>query len=150
MLPDHSFVLIGPEQTSFAELKKSPNVHFLGAKPHDQIPLYIRHFDVCLMPYVVDSFSNCISPAKLNEYLALGKPVVSTGLREVRSFNAEHGGEIVMIADGADEFRRRIDEALRDGVALRLRRREIAEANSWNGKAEHISALIEAELRHQS
>ena len=77
-----------------AELRGLPNVRLLGTKAHEQIPDYINAFDVCLIPYVVDELTDNISPAKLNEYLAIGKPVVSTDLAEVRRFNAAYGAVV--------------------------------------------------------
>jgi len=123
-----------------------PNVALLGVKAHAEIPAYIRRFDVCLIPYVVDGFTDHISPAKLNEYLALGKPVVSTGLFEIRRFVKTHG-DVVAVADGAEDFAAHIEAGLKPpppGAAER--RRAVAEANSWQAKVEEMSAHIERKL----
>ena len=145
-LPDATIALIGPEQVPFDGLRDLPNVHFLGRKPHAEIGRYIRALDVCLIPYVVDDFTDHISPAKLNEYLALGKPVVSTGLHEVREFAAEHG-DVVTIADGAEAFARCVDQALRgDPLEMPARRRAVAESQSWDAKVEAMSQWIETAL----
>lgn len=142
-LPDASFVLVGPEQVSVDRLRRRANVHLLGSRPHDRIPAYVRAFDVCLIPYVVDGFTDHISPAKLNEYLALGKPVVSTPLFEVRGFHRLHG-DVVSIADGADAFASAVEQALRDdGAAARARRRAVAEMHAWELKTETLSEWIE-------
>ena len=98
------------------ELRGLPNVHLLGPKPHEQIPDYIAAFDVCLIPYVVDDFTSNISPAKLNEYLALGKPVVSTDLAEVRRFN-EANGAVVRIGATREEFIAQVQAALERTLA---------------------------------
>jgi O-antigen biosynthesis protein len=145
--PDWTFVLVGPEQVSFAELRDISNVHVLGPKPHDAVPAYVHRFDVCLVPYVVDSFTDNISPAKLNEYLALGKPVVSTALREVRRYN-EMFGDVVAVASGASEFGGAIARALPDRSANAVaRRRAAAEANSWQHRVDEMSQLIETTER---
>lgn len=149
LLPDATFVLVGPEQGPVDALRRLPNFKLLGSKPHEAIPAYIREFDVCLIPYVVDEFTDHISPAKLNEYLALGKPVVSTGLFEVRRF-ADSNGAVVSIADGAEDFAAEIEKALHDdGPEIRRRRAAVADANSWDLKVEEMSARIEAKLAEQ-
>ena len=141
-----TLVLVGPEQVRVDSLKALPNVRLLGSKPHADIPAYVRHFDVCLIPYLVDGFTDHISPAKLNEYLAIGKPVVSTGLFEVRRFVADHG-DVIAVADGIDGFTAKVEAALREDTPdAALRRRAVAEANSWQAKVEDMSARIESKL----
>ncbi len=149
-MPEATFVFIGPEQTTIDDWRLRPNVKLLGHKPHEAIPAYVRELDVCLVPYVVDEFSDHISPAKLNEYLALGKPVVATGLHEIRRFVEAHG-DVVAIADGRDEFVSRIRAALAgDSPALRARRRAVAESHSWEIKVETMSRRIEEALAGRS
>jgi glycosyltransferase involved in cell wall biosynthesis len=145
-LANCSFVLVGPEQVPFDGLKTLVNVHLLGPRPHDRIPDYLSHLDACIIPYVVDDFTDHISPAKLNEYLALGKPVVSTPLQEVRRYVVDHG-DVVAIASGADGFAAAIDRALLDDSPMeRARRRAVAERNSWEVKVETMSRRIEQKL----
>jgi glycosyltransferase involved in cell wall biosynthesis len=145
-LPDATFVLVGPEQVPVDVLRHLPNFKLLGARPHEAIPAYVREFDVCLIPYVVDEFTDHISPAKLNEYLALGKPVVSTDLFEVRRF-AEANAGVVSIADGPERFAAEIETALRlDDSERRRRRAAVADANSWDLKVEEMSVRIESKL----
>ena len=145
-LPHATLALVGPEQVPMTELRGLPNVHLLGAKPHELIPDYISSFDVCLIPYAVDAFTNNISPAKLNEYLALGKPIVSTDLAEVRRFNETHGA-VVRIGLTREEFVAQVEAALaEDARTRRLERRAVAETNSWDRRVEAMSRLIEARL----
>jgi glycosyltransferase involved in cell wall biosynthesis len=149
-LPGATFVLVGPEQVPVDALRRLPNFKLLGSKPHETIPAYIREFDVCLIPYVVDEFTDHISPAKLNEYLALGKPVVSTGLFEVRRF-AEGNPGIVAFAEGPDDFAAQIERALcADAPDLQARRTAAADANSWDLKVEEMSARIESKLHERA
>jgi glycosyltransferase involved in cell wall biosynthesis len=149
-LPHASIALVGPEQTPMSELRGLANVHLLGPKPHDRIPDYIAAFDACLVPYVVDDFTSNISPAKLNEYLALGKPVVSTDLAEVRRLNEAHGA-MVRIGATHEEFVVHVEAALAgDAPARRLERRVVAEKNSWQRRVEAMSDLIEARLLERS
>jgi glycosyltransferase involved in cell wall biosynthesis len=145
-LPGATFVFVGPEQGPVDALRRLPNFKLLGSRPHEAIPAYIREFDACLIPYVVDEFTDHISPAKLNEYLALGKPVVSTGLLEVRRFSEANGG-VVAIADGVEDFAAAIERAVHDdGPDARRRRAAVADANAWDLKVEEMSARIEAKL----
>jgi len=149
-LPQSTIALIGPEQVPFDGLREFTNVRFLGHKPHREIPRYVRGLDVCMIPYVVDHFTDHISPAKLNEYLALGKPVVATGLHEVRRF-VEDNGDVVTIADGAEAFTIAIERWLRDdGPTARAGRRAVAERHSWDIKVEAMSQRIEESLADRS
>ncbi|RZL11927.1 MAG: glycosyltransferase family 1 protein, partial [Hymenobacter sp.] len=78
--PQWSIVLVGPEDDDFraSALHQLPNVHFLGQKPTGQLPDYVQHFDVCLNPQLVNQLTIGNYPRKVDEYLALGKPVVAT------------------------------------------------------------------------
>jgi len=61
-------------------------LHFLGGKPTQSLGAYPQHFDVCLMPYVIDDYTRYVYPLKMHEYLAGGKPVVSSPIRSVEDF----------------------------------------------------------------
>ncbi len=149
-LPHATLALVGPEQVPMTELGALSNVHLLGAKPHELIPAYINAFDVCLIPYAVDAFTNNISPAKLNEYLALGKPIVSTDLAEARRFNQAHGA-VIRLGATREEFVAQVEAALaEDPYARRLERRAVAEVNSWDRRVEAMALLIEARLFERS
>ncbi len=99
--PQWSWVFVGPEQHSLNGLRKLPNVYLLGERPHHDLVTYIRRFDVCVIPYRLTSFTETVDPTKLNEYLAVGKPVVSTNLPFVRRFNERHG--VLLTADEQPE-----------------------------------------------
>ena len=143
-MPDASIVLVGPEQTDMSALRACPNVHFLGKKPHADVPRYVKAFDVGLVPYRLSEYTANVYPTKLNEYLAMGTPVVATNLAEIRRFNADHG-EIVSIADTAEAFVDAVRAALRPAPAAeRERRIAVARTNSWSSRIEAMSALIDA------
>jgi glycosyltransferase involved in cell wall biosynthesis len=145
-LPRASIALVGPEQSPMTELHGLANVLLLGPKPHELVPDYIAAFDACLIPYFVDDFTNNISPAKLNEYMALGKPVISTDLAEVRRFNHENGA-VVRIGKTREEFIDQVRASLDDDTPTqRDERRSVAERNSWDRRVEAMSRLIEARL----
>lgn len=145
-LPHVCFALIGPPQVDVSLLQARPNIHLLGAKPHDQVPAYVKGFDVALVPYLRSDFTDSVYPVKLNEYLAMGAPVVATDLPEIRRFNDRHG-DVLAVARGADEFAAAITAALAPVVpAVRERRLAVARENSWGQRLEEMSALIEAAL----
>ncbi|MBI4355029.1 MAG: YdcF family protein [Candidatus Omnitrophica bacterium] len=148
----YSFVFVGPIQTDVATLQRQANVHFLGQKPAEQLPQYIQAFDVCLIPYRLTDYTHSVYPTKLNEYLALGKPVISTALPEVSHFNERHGA-LVLLGRTPEEFAQLVDRALHDtgDGELLERRRSVARLNTWDVKMASMSALIaEAIQRRQT
>ncbi|MDD5423074.1 MAG: glycosyltransferase, partial [Candidatus Omnitrophica bacterium] len=85
--PGDAFVLVGPAQADLSKIKDIKNIFILGQKPAAEVPLYIKYFDACLIPYLITDYTKNVYPTKLNEYLSMGKPVVSTPLPEVVEFN---------------------------------------------------------------
>jgi len=109
--PEWSFVFIGPEFRNVKALKdvaKRANVYLLGEKGHDEIPGYIEALDVCLIPYIINEFTNNVSSLKLYEYLAAGKPIVTTKLAALEEFK-----DIVSISADKKEFIKNISLALK-------------------------------------
>lgn len=145
-LPSFSFVFVGPTRGDMSAIRRCANVHLLGPRPHDQIPHYIKGFDVAVIPYRLTAFTHHIYPVKLNEYLAMGVPVVSTGLLEIRAFVGEHPGAAA-IAGTVDEFVAATHTAVRfDRDEARARRVEIARANSWTSRLTRMNAIIKERL----
>lgn len=143
--PEHSFVFVGPLQTDISLLKKLRNVHFLGFREHEELPKYIKAFDVCIIPYLLTDYTRNVYPTKLNEYLAMGKPVISSYLPEIESFNGKYDN-IVYVGKNAEHFGECIKLAIKeDSESLRKKRIEIAKENSWENRIEQMSDLIEAE-----
>lgn len=145
--PHWSWVFVGPCHAPLNGLRRLPNVHFLGQRPHGELAKFIREFDVCIIPYKLSAYTATVVPTKLNEYLAVGKPVVSTNLPAVHSFNEEH--DVLLTSDGRPEcFLRAIEEALelpRDEAAV-ARRRAVARRGDWQERIESMSGLLEAAL----
>ncbi len=138
----YTFVFVGPIQTDISRLKRIGNVIFTGSKDHEELKRYIKFFDVCMIPYKIDDYTNNISPAKLNEYLIMGKPVVSTRLGEVERFNRENGN-ILFVGGNIEEFGDLIIQAVeKDSDILRKKRKEVACNNSWDKKTEKMSDII--------
>ena len=101
--PGWSFVMVGPVvKIAPEDLPKRPNIHYLGPKTYDQLPAYLSGWDVALMPFAMNESTQFISPTKTPEYLAGGKPVVSTPVKDV----VRHYGQLegVGIASSAEEF----------------------------------------------
>lgn len=142
-MPEASFVLVGPPRVPVGALEGLPNLHLVGPREHPRIPGYVASFDVCLIPYLVNAYTEGVYPSKLNEYLALGKPVVSTPLAEIRHFNEEFGG-VVAVAEGAEGFRRSIGDCLREGGDAAEHRRKVALRNGWQDRVAHLATLLES------
>ncbi len=145
-LPEATFVMVGPLQTDVSELGRCPNIRFVGAREHGELPSYMNAFDVGIIPYEVNPYTDHIYPAKLNEYLAMGLPVVATDLTEVRHFNAEHGN-LIKVAQDATGFARAIEEALQDNSKEEsFRRVEVARGNRWEERIRQMAERVAQEL----
>ncbi len=139
-------VLVGPVQNGIGRLKRLENVVFVGRQPHTRIPEFIRSFDVGIIPYHLTEYTKSVYPSKLNEYLAMGIPVVATDLPEIRRLNARHG-EVVAVAQDSDSFAGAVREALEKNSSTYAERRiEVARQNSWEGRIARMSFLIEEAL----
>jgi uncharacterized SAM-binding protein YcdF (DUF218 family) len=122
------------------------NIYFLGQKDHKELPLFIKYFDACVIPYLVTDYTKNVYPTKLNEYLALGKPVISTYLPEVVSFNKEFG-DIVYIAKDKEEFSKYVGTVISgNNQAMENKRIKVASQNSWAHRIEKMSNLINGEV----
>jgi glycosyltransferase involved in cell wall biosynthesis len=146
--PDWSWVFVGAIQTDVAELADLPNVHLLGQQPHPDLVRYIRSFNVCIVPYVNSLYTATVVPTKINEYLAVGRPVVSTRLPAVCDFNEQHNVLLTSIGQ-PDDFLQAIEQALNSptDAAIAARRREVAALGDWQARLEAMSELIEVELQ---
>ena len=146
-LPEAHFVLVGPKQADLSALAGISNVHFLGAKPHGQLPAYLSGFDVALIPYRITDYTKNVYPTKLNEYFALGLPVVATSLPEIVAYNREFGGLVKVAADKPD-FIEKIRESLREEKNPKNAedRIQAARANGWTARVEAMQRLIGEKL----
>ena len=145
---DKSFVFVGPLQTAVDDLKSLKNVYFLGQKRYEELPGYVANFDACIIPYLITEYTRNVYPTKINEYLALGKPVVSSAIPEVEAFN-ERNGNIVHVGRTKKEFSSLIDRAASekpDGALSRKRADTAIAESTWQVKIEKMSDLIEKKL----
>ena len=142
-----TIVLIGPKYTNINELEKRKNIVLLGARPHDQLPYYIKRFDVGIVPYVCNEFTEGVYPSKLNEYLAMGIPSVSTNLREVRE-STNNFAKVAIITDSVQEFVDAVRESVvENSVSFKELRIKAAEANSWESRFKGMSKILEENIR---
>ena len=101
--PDWQFIMIGPVVKIDPEsLPKHPNIHYLGPKKYNELPDYLAGWDIALLLFARNDSTRFISPTKTPEYLAAGKPVISTSIRDVVRPYGEL--KLVEITDTADEF----------------------------------------------
>jgi UDP-galactopyranose mutase len=145
MRPDWSFVMVGPVvKIAPEDLPKRHNIHYLGGKTYDQLPSYLAGWDVALMPFAMNESTQFISPTKTPEYLAGGRPVVSTPIKDVVRTYGELEG--VKIASTPEEF----VAACEDALELSRNRESgwLAEADlmlsaaSWDTTQARMSGLI--------
>jgi glycosyltransferase involved in cell wall biosynthesis len=148
--PDWSLVVIGPESVYTPDerrevdaLKKLPNVYLLGRREQIAIPGYLKGFDVCLMAYPdIDNVMHSESPLKMYEYLAAGKPIVSTPLPLI-----SHLDSVIGFAQGAEEWIKAIERSLSGDTPGKIERRQaMARSNTWDQKAAFISWKLADEL----
>ncbi len=132
LLDDVRFVFVGPDDGcgEIIRLSALPNVRMLGRRPYDQVPAYMRAFDVCWVPFCQDRVGLSANPVKMYEYLALGKPVVSTPVADVESFEG-----LVEVGRTPDEVAECLRRALRHPPTDAEARSAFATRNSWATRA---------------
>jgi glycosyltransferase involved in cell wall biosynthesis len=140
-----SLLLIGPKEASFeparfAALAGRPNVAYIGPRPFEQLPSYMKLIDVGLVPYGATEFNQRSFPMKTLEYLAAGRPVVATSLPALRSLRTD----LVTLADTPADFAASVlgSATLARDPALVRRRREFAASHSWAKRAERLAELL--------
>jgi UDP-galactopyranose mutase len=140
--PAYQFVMIGPVvKIDEASLPRRPNLYYLGGKQYDELPAYLAGWDAAMMPFALNEATRFISPTKTLEYLAAGRPVVSTAIRDVVRPYGE--GNFVRIAD-ARTFPAAVDAALgTDLVAHRAACDAVVAQTSWDQTWRAMSRLIE-------
>jgi teichuronic acid biosynthesis glycosyltransferase TuaH len=139
--PYWNMVFVGTECEEFkrSALHQMPNVHFLGQKNTKDLPGYIQHFDVCINPQLINDLTKDNYPLKIDEYLAMGKPVVATATETMKEiFN-----RYTYLCDSYDAYIGNIERALaEDNDGLRQARIEFARSHSWeNVTREFIQAI---------
>ena len=149
MRPDWQFVMVGPVvKISEEDLPRLANIHYLGGKDYQELPAYLSGWDVALMPFALNDSTKYISPTKTPEYLAAGKPVVSTPIRDVVRPYGELG--LVYIAQTAEEFVAASERALQENSDERLKRAdEFLTQISWDKTWAQMANLIDEAISPQ-
>ncbi|WP_437954480.1 glycosyltransferase family 1 protein [Sorangium sp. So ce119] len=139
--PDFQIVMLGPVvKIDPASLPRRPNIHWLGQKSYQDLPAYLGGWDVAIMPFALNEATRFISPTKTLEYLAAGKPVVSTAIRDVVTPYGDR--KAVHIAD-ASSFVAAVEAALAQPTEARLAiADEMVSATSWDKTWRSMSRLM--------
>lgn len=139
--PQYRFAFVGPIASGFEGLRGHANVTTIAQRPYREIASYGAVFDVCLMPWLQNEWIEHCNPVKLKEYLALGKPVVSTPFPELLRCRS-----LCYEASGAETFASAIDQALEeDSPSRREQRRAWAAQHTWDAKFARVLDLLEAQ-----
>ncbi len=139
--PDYSIVLIGPEDEVFksSTLHQLKNIYFGGPKQTEELPAYINAFDVCINPQIVNEITIGNYPRKVDEYLALGKPVVATKTKAMEVFE-EH----VYLVNTSDNYNDSIRKAIfENNESISSERKKFAASHTWENCVSEIFRLIE-------
>ncbi|MBQ8672530.1 MAG: glycosyltransferase [Bacteroides sp.] len=146
-MPQASFVFVGPWDAVFEKhpLRRLPNVHFLGKKAVSQLPAYIQAFDVCINPQTVNDMTYGNYPLKIDEYLAMGKPVVATSTHTMQDVFRNH----VFLPESPEEYMDALQQALlKAGDKAKAQERiAFAHTHSWENSVKTIYESIELTLK---
>jgi glycosyltransferase involved in cell wall biosynthesis len=148
--PDWHLVLLGPVvKIDQSMLPRAANIHYLGSKKYDELPHYVAGWDVALLPFARNEATRFISPTKTPEYLAAGKPVVSTSIRDVVRPYGQQG--LVRIADEVGAFVAACASAMAENASERVRQADaFLRQTSWDGTWLRIRRLMDEVLRPSS
>ncbi len=144
--PEWHLVMLGPVvKIDPASLPHLPNVHYPGGKKYTELPAYIAGWDVALLPFARNESTRFISPTKTPEYLAAGKPVISTPIRDV--IRPYGDGGLVQIAETVAEFVAAIERALQEDRAVRLSKvdpflAQLSWERTWAEMRDLINTLV--------
>lgn len=150
--PEWNYVFVGPLEPDqdgrldeqIRRMARFRNIYFLDTKPFESLPYFLNNFDACIIPYVKSDLTHAIYPLKLNEYLAAGKPVISTDFADLSEFK-----DLITITEGPHGFVNEITTVLTEGEDdLKIeRRQEKARENSWTSRAETITEMMERRMK---
>ena len=145
MRPEWSFVMVGPVvKIAEEDLPRAANIHYVGGKTYDQLPVYLSGWDVALMPFALNESTQFISPTKTPEYLAGGKPVVSSAIKDVvRTYGHLQGVHIAHDAEGFIHCCEKALEQSRDPNGEWLAEADlILSSSSWDTTQARMAGLI--------
>jgi glycosyltransferase involved in cell wall biosynthesis len=139
--PGWALVLVGPEDENFrkSRLHRFPNVFFTGSRKEPELPGYLQSFDVAINAQVYNEITRGNYPRKIDEYLAMGKPVVATRTEAMQMFS-----NVVFLAGTPEEYLACIDKAvLTDSPDLRAKRMATGQLHSWENNINELFRCIE-------
>ncbi|WP_222433269.1 glycosyltransferase [Planomicrobium sp. CPCC 101079] len=142
--PDYNFVFIGQigegePSTNIDQLKDLKNVRFLGAKSYDNLPSYLKRFDVCLLPNNLNEYTKNMFPMKFFEYLAAGKPVVLTPLEALKDYY-----NLCYIGEDAESFSNAIKRALNENDDKIINKRiQESKKHDWESRIDKMLESID-------
>lgn len=140
MLPTFHFVMIGPlAKIGEQDLPRMQNIHYLGMKDYLELPNYLKAIDIAMMPFALNDATKFISPTKTLEYMAAGKPIISTPVKDVVRDYEDH----VQIVETADQFCIALETIVKlDNINYTDRYKEILHATSWDNTVSQMFTLI--------
>ena len=147
--PDWDFVFVGPNHDNTlmdSNILSMTNIHWLGPREYKALPDYLRCFSVATIPFLVNNITLATSPIKLFEYMAGGKPIVTTDMPECRKYPG------VFVARNAEEFIRHLEYALtlvNDPMYL-TQLYQTAQANTWEARVTQIVEALEDYKKRRS
>ncbi len=141
--PHISFVMIGPTaKIDPHQLPQVANLYFLGQQPYQDLPGYLKAFDIAMMPFAINSATKFISPTKTLEYMAADKPIISTPIFDVK----RDYSHVVQIIENSKQFSKSIEYFLNEKKADRNKRsiaqRKIIESTSWDKTAKSMQEIF--------
>lgn len=144
--PDKTLVLVGPLNSDCYKvhgLDEIPNVILTGGKHITELPAFLQHFDVAIIPFLKNKLTASIYPLKINEYLAAGKPVIATNFSEdIRSF-----ADVVYIAENDENFVQSIDKAIGENSSALIEQRVLtAKQNTWTERVKQFWDIVDKHL----
>lgn len=144
--PAWSFVLVGPigrgdPSTDVSKLEKHPNIRLMGERPYSELPQWVKGFDACLIPFNQNDSTRGSLPMKFFEYLAAGKPVISTDLPTLAEFR-----DYFYPVANVKEFTSALAAVKWEDAARRTARAEIAAKYSWDARMRDIERIVVAAL----
>ena len=146
--PFWNIVLVGPEDDRFknSPLHSISNVHFLGSRKVDQLPAYIKGFDVAINPQIINNITHGNYPRKIDEYLVMGKPVVCSATKAMEYF-----GDSTYAAKSLEEYIDLIEKALKEDSPEKMEyRKSIGRSHSWEANVAEIYRYIKLVAEEQN
>jgi teichuronic acid biosynthesis glycosyltransferase TuaH len=141
--PDKTLLLVGPINSPEPKqigLDKMTNVVFAGSRKLEDLPQYVQYMDVVMIPFLLNTLTASIYPLKINEYLAAGKPVISTKFsNDIQSFS-----DVIYLADNHENFSKLVEKAMLENDQTRTNARvEVANSNTWTARIAQLWEIVE-------